>query len=92
MAALGVLGQQNFTYDSFAFVVTKVKVGSSSDTVTVPVGTQSAVALTSSGTLSVSISAASTGDTLTISGGDASTGEVYVVSRHTGSAAGMGSA
>lgn len=88
MASLAHLGQQNFTYDGFNFSVTKVRLVSSSDTVTLPKGVIAASGLGSSDR-AVSVSAGTAVDTATITGGSA--GEVvYVVSRHAGSAAGMG--
>lgn len=89
MATLAHLGQQNFSYDGFNFSVTKVRIASTSDTVTVPKGVQSVSGLGPSSDLAASVSAGTGADTVTITGG--TVGDVvYVVSRHAGSAGGMG--
>jgi hypothetical protein len=90
MAALAILGQQALTYDGASFLITKCRLASSSDTITVATGVLSASALGASSDLAVAATAGATSDTLTITGGSAATGVVYVVSRHGGHASGMG--
>lgn len=91
MAALGALSHRLEQFDGLHFSFVKVFYNSSGDTVQVPTGAQSGVASVEADDTapSISISAGSTADTVTLTGGTEGI-EVYVITRHGGSAAGIG--
>jgi hydroxyethylthiazole kinase-like sugar kinase family protein len=89
MAALAVLAQELLTVNGVAFSITKLRIASTSDTVTVPAGVLSASALGATAARTASASAVSTGDTITITSG--TSGEiVWLVCRHSSGQGGMG--
>lgn len=92
MAALGVLGQRITQVDDIHLVFSKVKYGSSGDTVAVPTGASSAAMLYGAGdgtAPTATITAARTGDSVALTGGTTGV-TAWLVTRHSGNPAALG--
>ena len=86
MATLTPLAQESFTKGNNHFVLSKVRTGGVSDTFTAPNGVESVAVLPKAG--DTAPTASNSNNTITLTGGTAS--DHWVITRHTGSAAGVG--